>query len=108
MMIVMPIIFGVFSFMYSAAFSIYMIVSNLFGIVSTVLINIVIDSKFKKIEEKEIQEKYNKRIPQAYRTSEEPIAAGKGGKKQKFDKNVPQAEEKTQDTNTVRKGGKKK
>ena len=108
MMIVMPIIFGVFSFMYSAAFSIYMIVSNLFGIVSTVLINMVIDSKFKKIEEKEIQEKYNKRIPQAYRTSGEPIAAGKGGKKQKFDKNVPQAEEKTQDTNTVRKGGKKK
>ncbi len=79
MMIVMPLIFGAFSFMYSAAFSIYMITSNLFGILSTVLINLIIDAKFKKIEEREIQEKYNKRIPQGYRTQKEEPR--KGGKK---------------------------
>ena len=78
MMIVMPIIFGIFSFMYSAAFSIYMVVSNIFGIVSTLLINFFIDRKFKKIEEQEIQEKYNKRIPQANRAGE-----GKSGGKKK-------------------------
>ena len=78
MMIVMPLIFGAFSFMYSAAFSIYMITSNLFGILSTVLINLIIDAKFKKIEEREIQEKYNKRIPQGYRIQkEEPREGGK-------------------------------
>ena len=78
MMIIMPIIFGVFSFMYSAAFSIYMVVSNIFGIVSTLLINFFIDRKFKKIEEQEIQEKYNKRIPQANRAAD-----GKSGGKKK-------------------------
>jgi len=78
MMIVMPIIFGIFAFMYSAAFSIYMITSSLFGVLSTVLINLVIDSKFKKIEEKEIQEKYNKRIPRSAQQS-----ADKNAKKDK-------------------------
>ena len=77
MMVVMPIIFGIFSFMYSAAFSIYMVVSNIFGIVSTLLINFFIDRKFKKLEEQEIQEKYNKRIPQANR----PADGKSGGKK---------------------------
>ena len=77
MMIIMPIIFGFFSFMYSAAFSIYMVVSNIFGIVSTLLINFFIDRKFKKVEEQEIQEKYNKRIPQANR----PADGKSGGKK---------------------------
>lgn len=65
MMIVMPIMFGIFSFMYSAAFSIYMIISSVFGIVSSLLINLFIDKKFKKLEEKELQEKYNRRIPQS-------------------------------------------
>ena len=64
MMIIMPIMFGVFSFMYSAAFSIYMIVSSIFGIISSVGTNIIIDKRFKKLEEKELQEKYNRRIPQ--------------------------------------------
>ena len=78
MMIVLPIMFGIFSFFYSAAFSIYMITSNVFSILSTVLINLVIDKKFKKLEELEIQEKYNKRIPQAKRSSDD---TRKGGKK---------------------------
>ena len=63
MMVIMPIIFGIFSFMYSAAFSIYMIVSSVFAILSSLITNFVIDRKFKKLEEKELQEKYNRRIP---------------------------------------------
>ena len=65
MMIVMPIMFGIFSFMYSAAFSIYMIVSSVFGILSSLGTNFIIDKKYKKLEEKELQEKYNRRIPQS-------------------------------------------
>ena len=78
MMIIMPIMFGIFSFFYSAAFSIYMIASSFYGIVSTLLINLVIDRKFHAIEEREIQEKYNKRIPQAVRKTDD---ARNGGKK---------------------------
>lgn len=78
MMIIMPIMFGIFSFFYSAAFSIYMITSSFYGIVSTLLINLVIDRKFHAIEEREIQEKYNKRIPQAVRKTDD---ARNGGKK---------------------------
>ncbi len=65
MLIIMPIIFGIFSFMYSTAFTIYMVVGNIYNILSTVIINLIIDRKFRKIEEREIQEKYNKRIPHA-------------------------------------------
>ena len=75
----MTVMFAVFSFMYSAAFSIYMIVSSLYGIASTLLINFFIDRKFAKIEEQEIQEKYNKRIPQTGRTQND---TRKGGKNQ--------------------------
>ena len=77
MMIVMPIVFGLFSFFYSAGFSIYMIVSSLYSILSTLIINLIIDRKFRKAEEQEIQEKYNKRIPQAVRKASD---ARKGGK----------------------------
>ena len=67
MMIVMPIIFGIFSFMYSAGFTIYMIVGNVYNILSSLTINFIIDKKFRKNEEREIREKYNKRIPQSAR-----------------------------------------
>ena len=77
MMIVMPIVFGLFSFFYSAGFSIYMIVSSLYSILSTLIINLIIDRKFQKAEDQEIQEKYNKRIPQAVRKAND---ARKGGK----------------------------
>ena len=79
MMIVMPIVFGVFSFFYSAGFSIYMIVSSLYSILSTLIINWIIDRRFRKAEDQEIQEKYNKRIPQAVRKAND---ARKGGKTQ--------------------------
>ncbi len=77
MLIVMPIVFGIFSFFYSAAFSIYMIVSNIFSILSTLGINFFIDRKFAKIEEQEILEKYNKRIPQSAKNPQKGTNGGK-------------------------------
>ncbi|MBE5742327.1 MAG: YidC/Oxa1 family membrane protein insertase [Clostridiales bacterium] len=62
----MPIMFGVFAFIYSAAFSIYMITSTLLSTGFTLLINFCVERAFKnkiaKIEEqKQNQRKYGKR-----------------------------------------------
>ncbi|MDE7167285.1 MAG: YidC/Oxa1 family membrane protein insertase [Clostridia bacterium] len=46
MMIIMPIMFGMFSFMYSAAFSIYMITNTLYGLITTLIINKVVTVRF--------------------------------------------------------------
>lgn len=50
MLIMMPIIYGVFSFFYSAAFSIYMITSTVYGLVSMLIINKIMDVSFAKQE----------------------------------------------------------
>lgn len=50
MLIMMPIIYGVFSFFYSAAFSLYMITSTLYGLIMTVIINKIMDASFAKQE----------------------------------------------------------
>ena len=50
MMIMMTGMFAIFSFMYSAAFSIYMITSNIFSLLSTVIINKLVDRKLEKAE----------------------------------------------------------
>ena len=42
-----------------------MIVSSVFGILRSIGTNFIIDKKYKKLEEKELQEKYNRRIPQS-------------------------------------------
>lgn len=47
-MIVMTVMFALFSFMYSAAFSIYMITSNVFSLFSTLIINKLVDRKLAK------------------------------------------------------------
>jgi membrane protein insertase Oxa1/YidC/SpoIIIJ len=44
----MPIMMGIFAFMYTSAFSIYMILSSLISIVSTLIINKIVEKKFKK------------------------------------------------------------
>ncbi|MBD5585663.1 MAG: YidC/Oxa1 family membrane protein insertase [Clostridia bacterium] len=46
MMIIMPIIFGLFSFMYSAAFSVYMITNTLYGLISMLIVNKVVTVRF--------------------------------------------------------------
>jgi hypothetical protein len=62
-MIVMTMMFAIFSFMYSAAFSLYMIVGNILSLIMTVSINKVVDVVERKKEEKALQEQYNKRFP---------------------------------------------
>lgn len=48
MMIIMPIMFGFFSFFYSAAFSVYMIVNTAYGLISTLIINKIVTVRFDK------------------------------------------------------------
>ncbi len=63
MLIVMPIIYAIFAFMYSAAFSIYMTMSSIIGIIVTLLSNLILDKAFKKKEEKALKEKYTRKLP---------------------------------------------
>lgn len=53
----MPIMFGVFSFIYSAAFSVYMVTNSLLSTGSTLLINFCVEKAFKKKIEKAEKEK---------------------------------------------------
>ncbi len=63
MMVTMTVMFAIFSFMYSSAFSIYMIMSNLLSLASMLVINKFVDRKMEKKEQEELQAKYNKRFP---------------------------------------------
>lgn len=51
MLIMMPIIYGIFSFFYSASFSLYMITNSLYGVITTLIINKLVDVSFKKHED---------------------------------------------------------
>ena len=57
----MPIMFGFFAFMYSAAFSLYLIVSTVFSMLSTLIINKLTEKSFEKLVAKEEEAKYNQR-----------------------------------------------
>lgn len=81
-LIIMTVMFAIFSFMYSSAFSIYMITSNLLSLVSTLVINKIVDVTERKKEEKALVEKYNKRF--AYRTP--PTSSAKTDDKKKKNK----------------------
>lgn len=50
MMWLLPIMMAVFAFMYTAAFSIYIVLSSLFSVGTTFLINAIVNKKFKKIQ----------------------------------------------------------
>ncbi|MDE7300636.1 MAG: YidC/Oxa1 family membrane protein insertase [Clostridia bacterium] len=52
MMIMMPIIYGVLSFFYSASFSLYMIVNTTYSLISMLIINKCVEVWFKKKEER--------------------------------------------------------
>ena len=68
-MVIMTGMFAIFSFMYSSAFSIYMIMSNVLSLLSTLIINKLVDISESKKEEKAMQEKYNKRFPNRVATT---------------------------------------
>lgn len=63
MMIIMPLIYAVFAFMYSAAFSIYMTMSSVVSIAVTLISNLIIGKVFSKKEEEELKQKYTRTIP---------------------------------------------
>lgn len=63
MLIALPLIYAIFAFMYTAAFSIYMVVSSVIGILITVLSNIFLGYSFRKKEEKEFIEQNTRRAP---------------------------------------------
>lgn len=60
MLVVMTVMFAVFSFMYSSAFSIYMIMSNVLSLGSTLIINKIVDVVMRKREEKAFLEKHQR------------------------------------------------
>lgn len=56
MMWMMPIMFGVFAFIYTASFSIYMVVSSIVSTLSMIIINKIVEKRFnKKIEEENLK-----------------------------------------------------
>lgn len=63
MLIIMPMIYGVFAFFYSAAFSIYMTMSSVISIIVMLISNFVLGRVFKKKEEEELKERYTRRLP---------------------------------------------
>ncbi len=62
MLILMPLIYAIFAFLYSAAFSLYMTMSSLIGILVTLGSNFIIDRVFRKKETEAIKQQYN-RVP---------------------------------------------
>ena len=56
MLIMMPLIYAIFAFMYSAAFTIYMLISSLFSLIVTLLSNLILGHIFRKKEEKAVIE----------------------------------------------------
>ena len=73
MLFVMPLVYAIFAFMYSAAFSIYMTMSSVIGILVTVISNFFIGRSFRKKEEEEFRKKYTRSVPsrQAYQKRDE-------------------------------------
>lgn len=63
MLFMMPLIYAIFAFMYSAAFSIYMAMSSLVGIIVTVLSNLILGRTFKKKEEEMIIRQNTRTLP---------------------------------------------
>ncbi len=80
---IMPIMMAVFAFMYTAAFSLYIIVNSLLSMVMTFGINFIVDSKFKKEQRKQKPKAIRGRVytPKA---EEKPEKKEKKNKSDKF------------------------
>ena len=63
MLVAMPLIYGMFAFLMSAAFSIYMIVSSVVSILVMLLSNLIIGHVFNKKEEKKFKEEHTRTLP---------------------------------------------
>ena len=82
-MVIMTGMFAIFSFMYSSAFYVYMIMSNVLSLISTLVINKIVDVTERKKEEKALIEKYNKRFAGRAPSSMGAKADDKNNKKSK-------------------------
>ncbi len=100
----MPIMMAIFAFMYTSAFSIYIILSSLISMGTTVGINFIVDRRFKKQKEKGDDGKTRKRI---YTPKEEEKQDPKKAKKVKEDKDDKFAHESGGDFLTGKKKVKK-
>ena len=82
MLVMMTAMFAIFSFMYSSAFSIYLIVSNLFSMLSMFIINKVVDAvENKKVAQKEqarSQSATAKRIEEAKNAGKQAAQKARG------------------------------
>lgn len=76
----MPLMYGIFSFMYTASFSIYMVVSSAFGLISTLLINYFVEKGFEKQAAKEARELELKRTGRIRELEESKNKKGKNKK----------------------------
>ena len=65
MMVMLPLIYAITGLMWTEAFSIYIAVSSIIGILVTLTANFFIDRSFRKKEEKELIAKYQRKIPSA-------------------------------------------
>jgi YidC/Oxa1 family membrane protein insertase len=62
MMYIMPVMIGVFAFMYTSAFCIYMVSNSILTIITTLIINEIVDIKFKSNEAKQETAKLNNKF----------------------------------------------
>ena len=87
MTVMMPIMMAIFAFMYTSAFSIYIILSNIMSMATTFGINKIVDHKVKK--EKEKEGKDNTKIRgRVYVPKEEPKQENTKDNKKKKDTSV--------------------
>ena len=61
MLFIMTAMFAVFSFLYSSAFSIFMIMSNVLSLFSMLVIHKIVDKRLEKAEEKAFRAKYDRK-----------------------------------------------
>ena len=92
MMIVMTGMFAIFSFMYSSAFSIYLIVSNVFSLGSTLVINKIVDKTAEHKDAKKAEAKFNSRYGGRVAAAKE--AGKKAAQESKNKKSVDNKDEK--------------
>lgn len=81
----MPIMFGFFSFMYTASFSVYIVISSLFSLCSNLLINKLVENKYEKIAKQEAYKLELKRMGKLKELKE--IEEKENKKNKKKDKN---------------------
>ena len=65
MMVMLPLIYAITGLMWTAAFSIYIAVSSIIGILVTLISNFFIDRSFRRKEEAELIAKYRRKAPSA-------------------------------------------